>query len=100
MSRKDNVAFIRRSCSSYWHPVGTCAMGLGKEAVVDRELRVRGALRLRIADASFMPTIHSANPHAAVVMVGEFASRLMVAGLPGASWISASEGLGMLTNAA
>jgi choline dehydrogenase len=80
MSRKDNVAFIRRSCLSYWHPVGTCAMGSGKKAVVDTELRVRGALGLRIADASVMPTIPSANTHAAVVMIGEFASRLLVDG--------------------
>ena len=80
MSRKDNVAFIRRSCASFWHPVGTCAMGSGKEAAVDTELRVRGALGLRIADASVMPTIPSANTHAAVVMIGEFASRLLVDG--------------------
>jgi choline dehydrogenase len=77
MSRQDTVAFIRRSCSSYSHPVGTCAMGSGREAVVDAELRVRGARGLRIADASVMPTIPSANTHAAVVMIGEFASRLL-----------------------
>ncbi len=80
MSREDTVAFLRRSCSSYFHPVGTCAMGSGQEAVVDAELRVRGALGLRIADASVMPTIPSANTNAPVVMIGEFASRLMVAG--------------------
>jgi choline dehydrogenase-like flavoprotein len=27
MSRADTVAFLRRYCSSYMHPVGTCAMG-------------------------------------------------------------------------
>ncbi len=80
MSREDTVAFIRRSCLSYFHPVGTCAMGSGKEAVVDAELRVRGVEGLRIADASVMPTIPSANTNAPVVMIGEFASRLMVAG--------------------
>ena len=31
MSREDTVAFVRRSCSSYLHPVGTCAMGPGRE---------------------------------------------------------------------
>jgi choline dehydrogenase len=35
---------------------------------------------LRIADASVMPTIPSANTHAPVIMIGEFASRLMLAG--------------------
>jgi choline dehydrogenase len=80
MNREETVAFVRRACSTYFHPVGTCAMGSGREAVVDANLRVRGVEGLRIADASVMPTIPSANTHAAVVMIGEFASRLMVAG--------------------
>ena len=80
MSREATMAFVRRSCSSYLHPVGTCAMGPGREAVVDVELRVRGALGLRIADASMMPTIPSANTNAPSIMIGEFASRLLVAG--------------------
>jgi choline dehydrogenase len=77
MSRGDTVAFVRRSCSSYLHPVGTCAMGPGSEAVVDAELRVRGALGLRVADASVMPTIPSANSNAPSIMIGEFASQLI-----------------------
>jgi choline dehydrogenase len=80
MSRGDTVAFVRRSCSSNLHPVGTCAMGPGREAVVDAELRVRGALGLRVADASVMPTIPSANTNAPSIMIREFASRLLVAG--------------------
>ena len=80
MSRGETVAFLRRSCMSYFHPVGTCAMGSGEEAVVDAELRVRGIEGLRIADASVMPTIPSANTNAPSIMIGEFASRLLVAG--------------------
>jgi choline dehydrogenase len=80
MSREETVAFIRCASSTYNHPVGTCAMGSGREAVVDAELRVRGALGLRIADASVMPTIPSANTNAPSIMIGEFASRLLVAG--------------------
>jgi choline dehydrogenase len=80
MSREPTVAFVRRSCTSYFHPVGTCAMGPGREAVVDAELRVRGVLGLRIADASVMPTIPSANTNAPSIMIGEFASRLLVVG--------------------
>jgi choline dehydrogenase len=80
MSRQATVAFIRRSCSGYVHPVGTCAMGPGWEAVVDAELRVRGIEGVRIADASVMPTIPSANTNAPSIMIGEFASRLLVAG--------------------
>jgi choline dehydrogenase len=78
--RSEAVAFVRRAGSTYHHPVGTCAMGPGPEAVVDAELRVRGVEGLRIADASVMPTIPSAGTHAATVMIGEYASRLVVAG--------------------
>ena len=74
------MVFLRRSCMSYLHPVGTCAMGSGEEAVVDAELRVRGVKGLRIADASIMPTIPSANTNAPSIMIGEFTSRLLVAG--------------------
>jgi choline dehydrogenase len=77
MSREETVTFIRRFCLSYLHPVGTCAMGSGEEAVVDAELRVRGVEGLRIADASVMPTIPSANTNAPSIMIGEFASQLI-----------------------
>jgi choline dehydrogenase len=80
MHGQATVAFVRQSCSSYLHPVGTCAMGPGREAVVDVELRVRGVEGLRVADASVMPTIPSANTNAPSIMIGEFASRLLVAG--------------------
>jgi choline dehydrogenase len=55
-------------------------MGSGRDAVVDAKLRVHGLEGLRIADASVMPTIPSANTQAAAVMIGEFASRLLVPG--------------------
>jgi choline dehydrogenase len=77
--RSEAVSFVRRASSTYHHPVGTCAMGTGPEAVVDAELRVRGIQGLRIADASVMPTIPSAGTNASSVMVGEYASRLVVA---------------------
>ncbi|HEY2158142.1 MAG TPA: GMC family oxidoreductase N-terminal domain-containing protein [Isosphaeraceae bacterium] len=79
LSRSEAVALVRRAGASYNHPVGTCAMGPGPEAVVDAELRVRGIEGLRIADASVMPTIPSAGTHAASVMIGEYASRRLVA---------------------
>jgi choline dehydrogenase len=80
LSREEALTFLRRSCTSYFHPVGTCAMGSGREAVVDAELRVHGVDGLRIADASIMPTITSANTNAPCVMIGEFAARRIVAG--------------------
>ena len=53
------------------HPVGTCAMGTGEQAVVDPRLRVHGVAGLRVIDASIMPRLVGANTNAAAVMIGE-----------------------------
>src|SRR5262245_46974687 len=79
MSRENTVSFMRCFCMSYLHPVGACATASGEEAVVYAELRVRVVEGLRIADASVMPTIPSANTNAPSIMIGEFASQLMMA---------------------
>jgi choline dehydrogenase len=47
----------RLASASFGHAVGTCKMGVDEFAVVDPELRVRGILGLRVADASVMPRI-------------------------------------------
>lgn len=70
-------AFIARATSTYYHPVGSCAMGTGPSAVVDPELRVHGLTGLRVADASVMPTIVSVNTNAATIMIGEKAADLI-----------------------
>ena len=71
-------AFIRRACSVTQHPVGSCSMGVGVEAVVDPQLRVIGVEGLRVADASIMPTVPGANTNASAIMVGEKASDLIL----------------------
>jgi len=71
-------AYIRESASVTQHPVGTCSMGTGTQAVVDPQLRVRGVEGLRVADASIMPTVPGANTNAAVVMIAEKASDLIL----------------------
>lgn len=60
------------------HPVGTCAMGIGPDAVVDPQLRVRGVQHLRVADASVMPLIPGANTNATTVMIAEKAADLIL----------------------
>lgn len=70
-------AYIREASQVTQHPVGTCSMGIGPDAVVDPQLRVRGLEGLRIADASIMPTVPGGNTNAAVIMIAEKACDLI-----------------------
>ena len=72
-------AFIRRSVGTLFHPVGTCAMGTGPDAVVDpTTFRVHGVTGLRVVDASIMPTIVSGNTVAATYCLAEKAADLII----------------------
>jgi choline dehydrogenase len=74
-------AFIRETANVAMHPVGTCAMGAGDRAVVDPQLRVIGVERVRIVDASVMPTVPGGNTHATTVMIAEKAADI-IRGVP------------------
>jgi len=69
--------FVRGHGGTVFHCVGTCRMGSDNRAVVDAELRVRGVERLRVIDASVMPTVTSANTNAASLMIGERGAALV-----------------------
>jgi choline dehydrogenase len=73
--------------TTIFHPVATCAMGQvdhrGQAAdpmtVLDTDCRLRGVARLRVVDASAMPTITSGNTNAPVMLIAEQIARRMLA---------------------
>jgi choline dehydrogenase len=78
MSDEDMIADLRNRGVSNLHPVGTCRMGGGRDAVVDARLRVHGVRKLRVADASIMPQIPGGNTNAPSIMIGEKAARMVL----------------------
>ena len=70
-SDADLLADTRARAVANFHPVGTCRMGHGADAVVDPRLRVHGIKNLRVADASIMPSIPAGNTNAPSIMIGE-----------------------------
>lgn len=64
--------------TTIFHPVGTAKMGQDKMAVVDEKLCVSGLSKLRIADASIMPTITSGNTNSPTLMIAEKAASLIL----------------------
>ena len=70
-------AYLRRSMELDHHPVGTCAMGINDEAVVDPQLRVRGVEGLRVVDASVMPVTIGGHTTAPTIMIAERAADLI-----------------------
>ena len=67
----DWAEVIRNNAGTNYHPVGTCRMGQGHDAVVDARLRVHGVQGLRVVDSSIMPKICGGNTMAPSIMIGE-----------------------------
>jgi choline dehydrogenase len=70
--------FARANVRTAMHPTSSCAMGVGDDAVLDAQLRVRGIEGLRVADASAMPAIVGGNTNAPVIMIAEKAVDLIL----------------------
>jgi choline dehydrogenase len=76
-ARDDDEEALARAAgdigTTIFHPVGTAKMGLASDPlmVVDERLRVAGVERLRVVDASVMPTITSGNTNAPTMMIAE-----------------------------
>lgn len=71
------IEFVRGYSQTIFHPVGTCSMGQGPDAVVDERLRVYGTAGLRVVDASIMPLLVSGNTNAGAIMIGEKAADMI-----------------------
>jgi choline dehydrogenase len=78
------IDWIRSDITTIYHPAGTCAMGGDSvlaasklASVVDTDLRVRGVERLRVVDASVMPTVPRGNTNAPVIAIAERAADLI-----------------------
>ena len=68
--------------TTIFHPVGTCRMGPGNDAmsVVSPDLRVWGIESLRVIDASVMPVITSGNTNSPTLMIAEKGAAEIVGG--------------------
>jgi len=91
-SDADIDAFVRATAETAYHPSCTCRMGSpdkDKMVVVDPFCRVVGVERLRVVDASIMPSIISGNLNGCVIMLAEKAADLILGGVASPSHPSA-----------
>ncbi|HTR72329.1 MAG TPA: GMC family oxidoreductase N-terminal domain-containing protein [Solirubrobacteraceae bacterium] len=71
---------IKATTFAFYHPVGTCRMGVDEDAVLDVALRVNGVEDLRVIDASAMPAVPRGNTNAPTIALAERAAELMRGG--------------------
>ena len=54
-----------------YHPVGTCAIGVSQDAVVQKDLKVNGTSNLFVLSTAVFPTAGTANPTFSMLCLGE-----------------------------
>lgn len=91
VSRAEKLAFLEKAAFTHHHPVGTCRMGAGDDAVVDASLALRGIEGLSICDASIIPRITTGPVNAAIVAMAERFSDLLKGRPPLAPHLPASQ---------
>jgi choline dehydrogenase len=76
-TEQDYFNYACKNAKTDHHPAGTCRMGIDTQAVITPRLKFNGIQGLRVADASIMPTVVSANTNATAIMIGEKAADLI-----------------------
>jgi choline dehydrogenase len=72
------LAYCREVGSTIYHPSCSCRMGTDSRAVVDPRLKVHGVEGLRVVDGAVMPSVVSGNTNAAIVMIAEKGSDMIL----------------------
>ena len=72
------LAYCREVGTTIYHPTCSCRMGPDERAVVDPTLKVRGVEGLRVIDGAVMPSVVSGNTNAAIVMIAEKGSDMIL----------------------
>ena len=80
VSDDELLAFAKERGTTTFHLMGACRMAPTTDptAVVSDELKVHGLEGLRVADASIMPMMLSANLNAGTLMIGEKAADMIL----------------------
>lgn len=81
-AHQDRARFLELAAFTHHHPVGTCRMGEGGDAVVGTDLKVRGLDGLHVCDASVIPRITTGPVNAAIIAIAERASDLLLGNEP------------------
>lgn len=75
--------YIQYFTANLWHPTGTCRMGTSAaNGVVDKNLKVFGVSKLRVCDASIMPSITTGNTQCPTYAIGEKCADMIKAAWP------------------
>lgn len=93
-TREQLREYVRLASIPLYHPVGTCRIGGGDDAVVDAGLAVRGVEGLWVADASVMPSLPSGNTNATSIMIGDKGAAHVLQRLYGTPMLAPSQAVG------